>query len=76
MKITRQEALRILDGCHAYDMGAIDAGIKDPEALQRAIEFTKDENFMALGRELYGKPPYEIEDVLEFAEWIDEKRAA
>jgi hypothetical protein len=76
--MTDDELADVLDGLHAYDVGAVDSGIKDEDLRWRALAELSgrpDGTIEKLAHQLYLDPErralgYGNEDAEEFREWL------
>ena len=61
-----------LDGLYAYDGGATDSGIHDPELRARCRVQIRShpELIPVIAQQLYGAPPYTAADVEAFTKWV------
>ncbi len=78
--MNKQKLFGALDGLFAYDEGGTDCGIKD-DALKAAVfsylKSQRDEHqiypdILSEFAKAYLEPPYGLEDLKEFIDWVDE----
>lgn len=77
----KEKLFDALDGLFAYDGGATDSGIHDESLRKEVFDFIREEAkrestfhpsiLTEFVKQHYADPPYGLEDIKEFIEWLE-----